>query len=677
MCGEKTAALVFCRACGQQTDTETGACRQCGAVIEAYQITRGGAIPDRDPAATVPGAIFGEGADIPPGAPRRVKRGLKLKLIIPIAAAVAVVGALAALFLTGIVKLPGGGGTSGRSDIQAIVYLKDNQLVFSPLGKPKPFDLTEKLNKDTDYTEDDMTDFMYYVAISDSGNRIIYPDQIKDGDSGCKLFFRNPNKAKDTATQIDSDIREYYVNPELTRMVYSKGDKDKLYLYDFKEKATQISGKSDDVYHIYVNEAVTTVVYSNGDNDLTVLTGKALDKTAQTIKKTDRGFLEHYSEDLSEIWYLKNEKLYYYKVGQEKPAEIDKNVIGVVAKYESGAIYYAKAGGEDVNLYTAFVNDDKKAADASLTEPDESDFNAYEDYWNAFYEYEDKLYRDELREELKRSTFTAPVYQLYYREKPDKESVLLSENYANSSYYDHSATDSPVLFFNESGGEYEKIKLSELYSVYDAETFASGQSVTGEGALAVGAAVLRDFDEENANYRVNAAGTVIYYLANYDYEEGLGELTKQTISAAGLGKAVLIEDEVSGYYIIGDGAAVYYYKDDTLYVDGIEAGDDVYGLRTIRGSGALAFIQDWDDEDESGDLYYFDGKEAVLVAEEVHNYIAYGENKIAYITEWKAAKGRGELFLYTGKKEPAAVDEDVTGIVPVVQGGYRIIPLTY
>ena len=89
--------------------------------------------------------------------------------------------------------------------------------------------------------------------------------------------------------------------------------------------------------------------------------------------------IEHVSDDLSVIYYEKEEGLYRQSEDEEDPTKISSDICAVQNIYDSGEIYYTKEDTLELNL-SDYVIDDMAEADQALTEPEYPDYPDYSDY---------------------------------------------------------------------------------------------------------------------------------------------------------------------------------------------------------------------------------------------------------------------------------------------------------
>jgi len=662
------AETVFCSNCGQQSSTEFAFCQNCGASLAA----------DVAPAAETPAAE----------APKKEKKPLPKKAILFGAIGLAVVAVVILL-----IALLSGGGSSA----EYALYVKDNEIVFNDFGKDGGVEISESLYEDEVY-EYMVSDLSYAITVSDDGKSVIYPDRIGYSDDGMNLYVRSLVK-DDEPEKIDSDIYQYSVNDDFTLVTYTKGEDGILYQYDLKKGEKE--KLSSEVSDYYVSDDGKTVVFYTFDGILYTM------KVGEDKEKLDSDvfWINAVRNDCQDIYYEKEGNLYYITPGEDR-TKIASDVDSVIRVYDSGEVYYTTY--ETVSKpYSDFVVDDMASSDATFVEPEWPDYPSWWDYdtdeeydaayeayeqavdeyydaWDIWYEIQNRNY---IREDLEYYTFDQDIYTLHYYDGTD--STTVAENYVSwddnyyYSVYDY-ALDVPMMVYKvRQEGEAVSVKISEIDSVWDVEyEIYEAMSTSADMYIASGA-VSSPIDQTYAlRPLLSDDGSTLYYIDDYDDEDGTGDLYKAEVKA---GKdsvsceAAMYDSDVSVSYlrVLDGGEKILYFKDydgdkGELFVDGESIDYDVYGYADYDAdSGKLIYFTDYSYEKEYGTLKISDLKESVKIEDDVHAYEVLPNGDIIYLYDYSIDYEHGELYLYDGGKEPTKLDEDVTGIIPIYTGSYR------
>jgi len=676
-CGAQVFETIFCPNCGEQTSTEFAFCQKCGASITV----------DTAPApAAEPAAEKKKGPQAPP------KKAILFGGI--------GLAALVVIFLA--VSLFSGGGKDKYG-----LYLKDGEIVYTDYSEKGAMEITSRLSRDGQaYLATSGNDIGQYIAFSEDGKRIFYPDRVDSDSYGITLYYRNINKPNEDAVKIDSDVTSYAINSKGTQVIYVKGSDGILYLHNLTDKEKIASGVVD----FDVAEDCKKIGYLTDENSYYIWrSGKEAVKLAGDIT-----VIEHVTDDLSTIYYLKDGSLYKQTEGSEDKTKIASDISSVVAIYDSGEAYYTKAESAEKNLLD-YVDDDMAAADAGVSEPVypdfpdspaspywwdyetteayeaaqaqyETDYAAYQatcdqlraDYNTANEAYQAKRSRDSLREQLRNATQEHTEYTLYYFNGTEEAVVTdaLADEYSVSICYDKPVAVLPVY----SQSDVRKVKLSEISSAYEVnEQVNEALYSSSEMYLAVGS-TLSEIDQSDAeSYRISSDGSTVYFLDDIS-DDGYGDLYKLAIADGKAGKPEIYDSDVSSQAIFfSDDKLVYYknvnhedYKGD-LFIDGEEIDYDVRLWDIYHLGDAVLYYTDWNFDKSYGTLKMYTKGTKTKVADDVHDFVITGDNDILYLYDYSTNYSTGTLYLYNSGK-PKKIDDDVTALIPVstneIRGGY-------
>jgi hypothetical protein len=547
----------------------------------------------------------------------------------------------------------------GSSEEEHLLYLKDDELNMTGLNKIEPFQLTDGLYD----SSGDSGYYLYtYIQFSDDGKYMFYPESMSeydDMDLYC-LNLKADNASKSSTVKIVTGVTDYKISTDGTRVFLHKNDK--LYFHNLKEKVKIDS----DVYEFHINGDGTQLLYITNEDDLYIHDMKS----GESVKIDSNACLEHVTEDLAKIYYLKKDVLYFKETGKDK-VKVDSDVSGVISVFDSGGLYYVTSTDETVPL-SDYVNDDM-TSDAVMTEPDYDDYtgtdsygystfdsDAYYEAWDAYYE---KQERDALREALKYNTYTLTKSSLYYFD--GKEPVKVADDY--NTYMTVGLDKAMLVYSKYESADMPTFNLSEITS-YDDVQSALDMALTSSDSIfiAVGGKETALDVKSADNFRFNKAGTALYYLENAS--DDLYDLYFLAISGDTAGAPELYDEEVSfDYYIMSDSEAVVYFKDvdnennsGDLYINKNYIDTDVccYYMRPIAGDKVnLLYMVDFDNDDYIGTLKRYDGKKPVKIAEDVRDYVTNDKGMIAYLTNFDTDDFVGDAYLCNGSK-PKLIDEE-------------------
>ncbi|PKM63032.1 MAG: hypothetical protein CVU97_02425 [Firmicutes bacterium HGW-Firmicutes-21] len=657
-CGSAVARTDTCQNCGRGTDRAFAFCQYCGAQKAADA-----------PAAETVTINYNE-----------VRPKRKVPKIAIISTAIVLVTALVAtVIFTGLF--------SGSSSVpMSLLYVKDNQISYTSLKTIKPVEVTERLYSSGQISTVTARSLGNYIFISEDGKRIFYPDRTVENSGGIALYYKNLRANDPEGIKIDSEIKYYLINKKADRVFYIKGSENNLYINNLTDKEKIDS----DVYSFYINENGSKIVYSNKEGSIYIKDGS---KDKEKIDSDSN--IVYASEDLNKLYYLKDKSLYIKKAGKEKE-KIASDVMGVVKIYESGEIYYIKYDEEQLKL-SDIVDDDMKAADENIKEPvqpkypSSSDFVTWDEYYAArdeYYELNDiyqneyniyiqKLRRDNLRELLPQETVSIMYRTLYYYN--NKESVVVTEN-----LYTHFGCNSDkavIIYKTQRKSEYAKIKMSTNPSFYEVQSLASqSYSSASDEVYAAVKAKSSVIEQENGNdFRINNSATAIYFMEYYDNEQSYGDLMEVKISNDSLEKAVKYDSDVFRYVFIKDSDTFYYFKDvkdyvGDLYMNKAKIDWDVFigKVSYIDSTDTILYYTDYSRVEYSGTLKMYKGKEAIKIADDVHDFYAVSDKCIAFLTDYNTDSSKGDVYLYNGSKNKVKIDEDVMVIIPAYKSNKRV-----
>lgn len=676
-CGTQIFEVVFCPNCGEQTSSEYAFCQKCGASI-----------------AEPPSA---------PAEPTQKKKAVPKKALLfggIGVAAVAVIAFVAAL-------LAGGGKQSNYA-----LYLKDKEIVYTNFSDKGPMEISSRLLNGSSVSSSDLayyrSDIGSYVALNDKGTRIFYPDRIDSGSDGVTLYYRNLKKPEEDPVKIDSDVTRYAINSDGSQVVYLKGRDGILYLHDLTDKNKIASGVS----FFVVSEDFKKIGYFKDENSwYTMRIGKDPEKLAGDISS-----VQHVSDDLSTLYFVRDGSLYKQVEGSEDREKIVTDFSRIISIYDSGEIYYTKSHSSEKRLID-YVNDDLAASDAALTEPAYPDYPNYPEYpywWDydtveaydaavaqyerAYAEYEatyDRLYqeyydayerywakesRDYLREGLQNATIDTTEYTLYYFD--GKEETVVTDALVDD-WSVTAASERPVatvLIYNES--DMQKVKLSEIDYLDEVRSQVYTSLYSSSEAYVAAGSSLSVIDQTDAySFTVASDGSAVYFLDDVS-ADNYGDLYKITVKNGQAGKPEMLDSDVSIFFMeLSSEDELFYYKNidfdawkGDLCVNGVEIDYDVRPYWVSHFNDALLYYTDWSDDHAYGTLKMSKNGTKTKIADDVHDFDLTGSGDILYLYDYSTNHYTGTLYSYN-KGNPKKIDDDVVALIPVadrpiIRGGY-------
>ncbi len=589
------------------------------------------------------------------------------------------------------------------------LYIKDKEVYYTDLSDDyEPWQITTDLYDYSGESENKLFaslgySYGQYTYMTQDGSMLFYPDKLTEDSDGFNLYYRYVEDPESDHFKIDSSIRSYHVNDDASLVTYLKdsGDSYDLYQYSVDEDSKdKIASSVDDMY---VSEDGSKIIYITSENGVYIKTEDDKEKLASDISE-----LVSVNGDLDKIYYIKDSALYEQEVGEDR-VKIADEVIGAVV-YESGKMFYLKEGSVELTL-GSYIEDDMKATDDAMVEPvyptypDVDDYYGnngydwdaydaaidkynqdYDAYWDAYYEYEDKLDRDELRNELNGEKLDYSSNRLYFYDGENE--TCITEAYGDESIWSSDYSfESPVMIYKTYDfNSVKKVKMSEIENSYTIEyDIIKAISSSGKYHIAI-EGDSQAIEHNNINsFEINDDGTKIYYVVlpeNTDTDTDsadsepnyTGELFCITIED---GELVGPESYDTDVYCYGNGFAendvFFYYKE---YNKSKECGDlycnknlvdydvTLYYLAYDKDADTLAYINDANTESGIGTLkIYVDGK-ATKIADDVfvRGFDITPDGDVIYLADFSKTYYKGTLYKWSDG-EKVKIDDDVSSIV--------------
>lgn len=452
--------------------------------------------------------------------PKKSKKKLLAILLgagIPIIAILVVV---AILFSSTLISV-----NSSKNAPNSILYIKDDEMFYTPISKIKPNCITDNFYGDADDNSSYAYQNLNRSVISNDGNKLFYLDDIdieKDDEDnvseykGATLYMRNPNKPDKEPKKIASEVINYHINLDCTVVTYTQkdGDEKKLYQYDLnKDEKDKLDDSVSDIYVskdskiVYFTqekkkEVLKTSDYYDDDDDYQEDEYETEYKYNLYVKKSgedkvkiadDINNIEYISDDFKTIYFKKDDNLYKSNEDGDKEKILSK-INSILQIYDSGKIYFFRESNKKSD-YLSFVNDDLKAKDDALADierpeapdyPWSSDYDDYDEWEKAYEAYEkkyeryeallDKYYkrldeleekeeRDKIREELKENYYCS-IYELCFFD--GKDIKVITDEYERRNVISDKE-ESPIIVYNIlNTKKIKKVKFSDYANSYDA-----------------------------------------------------------------------------------------------------------------------------------------------------------------------------------------------------------------
>lgn len=534
----------------------------------------------------------------------------------------------------------------------------------------------------------------YYIAISDDGTRIFYPDQAQTGAYGPPLYTRLVSEPADKAVLIDDEVAQYQVSSDGKTVTYIKGSDYGLYQSDLEKK---------------IRIAADVAVFTGSPDGQTVFYS---DSTGVMYQWTSEGGSKQITENSDVImgigiekmavYYMQDGALYEYVAGSGGAKQIATGAQEVVWITADGEVYYT-VDGSDGKTMMDFVEDDV-TANGGITQPAEpeapeapssSDYKDEEAYrkaleqyakdWEAYneamgeweqamsdyYDYQDSMETARwAMEELESASASDLMTDLYYYD--GTTATLVAEHVSTDNWQgtfslmsreENSRTYEPRGFITQwdlsSAG---KIPLSDVLTAYEEESYYEISQVVQDklkenmdsGLMGIVVQGTCTFGTEGmVPVAFSWDGSLAYVLENtengsslcrYPIEDGkLG--TRETFAIDAYPVAMLKDGHLVYSKTRGDGNQV------DVYVSGTEITDTIipYGTtqEAVQGTSEnLAYFSSWDSETESGTLRVWENGGATTVASGVRSFQMREDGSVLYLYNFDETTGTGTLGLY-------------------------------
>ena len=332
----------------------------------------------------------------------------------------------------------------------------------------------------------------------------------------------------------------------------------------------------------------------------------------------------------SRLYYTDSEYSLYFRNKNNTPEKVDNEVQLIGASPDLSSVYYIKDG----TLYRKKQNENKEKITAGIN--------------NVI-----KLYDSG---------------ELYYTKETDSGGDTINQLY----YYD-GASETKL----GAGQEFlyamalspERPALAYMVDVQDDKNAEYRFAVKGA-------------DSEiniSKSFRIpvlNLAGTILYYVDDYNETRRTGDLWRADVADDGLKQATQLYEDVYSYSLTTKGAVLYYSELNRaetaaeLYLDGKLIDTDVLidSEVEITDSGNILYYTDYNSSRDRGTLKISEKGKPILIADDVSLFTPLEGKKTTYLVI-EGTSSSGDLLRYDGSKDKKQIDSDVILALPVCVAG--------
>lgn len=540
----------------------------------------------------------------------------------------------------------------GGETTRAIVYSKGNELYCYDL-KGEPVLISDNLSSGGSAT------YSYVgngITVAEDGKSVYFIDNVAaDGTFSFSYYMAGKNSEPD---HISDNVADYGISYEGDGAVYvvpdETGRTGTLYGYSRKDNKSYeiaqniaIGGTDYDISAdgrnvIYVTEENNSLALNissiNGDNSEIVDTDVA--QYLVTTKGDNLYYIKAVANDDGTSSYT----LYNYDMKKDSAELIDENVIAVTLSGEENALIYYKNNGNMIKALD-IVNDDGDDSEAVKALRAEIADYEFKDIASSVYRYENgekTLVNDTvftavpMDDEGKYIAYTVP-------QKLDEIRVNLSE----------------ITNVNEISALYYMQAMQADCDTYIYEFEGFNDYVVFENPY------IYSFSSSGNNAQVAC-------LTNYDENTNSGQLILSTLSSNGIVSYSELENDVESYQFLGDGARIVYLRDiqpdgsGTLtYIESNvpdEISDSAYYYEAATDYYRRVFYLDnYDSSTYGGTFHIYQQADDTVIDDNVYMFAYRNNNNALYMKDYDVTTGTGDLYYLDGKNS-VLVDEDVSSI---------------
>lgn len=647
--------MAVCTKCNRVLEEGARFCDNCGFAITDAAYCANCGLPVEKGLSFCPncGINIGDGAP----KPKAALKNLRKKLLVIVSILLAIVCVFNAVtFISRKIS----------SNNKYIAYIKDGEAHYMNTKKAKTHILTDCAFSNKKNT-DNILQYIYAgcTTITNNNKMVFYPEEVHNYENGgFTLNCRYLNKPKKEPVKVASNVSGYRVSSKGDIVYYlSHG---MLWQTDLKEHFHI----DNDVKTFFVSSDGSKIIYTNHNGDL------YYKKKNGTKERLDSNATIGYAfTNLRTFYYLKDGTL-YKKSEKSDRQKVDSGVTFVIPVSDTGKFYYTKQNDIILKL-SDFVYDNLMASDLRMERPAEpsypyswnfSDYDSYKaayklyetkyyEYEEAYAEYRNKIKRDNIRKELEEETYTIEGSSLYYYD--GKSSTFITDSisgFVNTVIY-----KSGIIYKIINNKNIGTVKISEISSINGIYNYIE-YNIYENAELRV---CIEKTESVLGNYysaSINESNTGI------SYKDKENNLYSAKISGNSLGKAELIDSDVTLFEYLHNDLLLYFKKNDiqkdygytgNLYVDKKIIDYNVYTHNiSYSKDGSFTYLIDWDNTGKgSGTLKKYNGNEVKHIADNVRLSYTPDASTTIYITTNNSKGKSQELYLYKGDKSEYVDDK--------------------
>lgn len=528
-------------------------------------------------------------------------------------------------------------GDANRIYDTGVVFVKDNNMYVYNLEN-EPYLAAENISDGGQYS-------YYFTAwgttFSEDGSVLYYPNAIGE-DGRFDLYCRDT--AGGEGTLISSDVMDYQISGDGQKAVYLKQTDGvaQLYCYSNAEEFLVDENIPTDTESYAISKDGSYIAYLKQEESGVNLYVKGAQEDAQAQLLTENVAIFSMAQETNTLYYVTTlgdgYGAYAYTYGEE-PQCIMENVTYMEVMGNGKDVLLMAQDKEKVIPYADFIEDDMAEEDAALTDTEGE-------------AYEAKLARDEIRQAMENGEGIAPIMQDCYIYTNGQitlaaEGVLSTVSVANDRPY-------AACFIMESNS---KVNLSEITSLEEAEFAYYMSLIYGEQSVIVvnaGGTVstLEGTAIDPSTMLLSSDGTVGAY---YETDLNTGEISLKTGKLTDSFDTTIEQVENAGF--LGRTTKLGYYRDyesgvGTVGVVGWDTEEKagVSGVHFCEDSEAVYCIGDIDGTTGNGSLYLLESDGETVLDTDVFSFQYKGNGKLVYFKNYDLTTGQGDLYYYNGKE---------------------------
>lgn len=514
-----------------------------------------------------------------------------------------------------------GAGAKNQKEFSKVFYFKDGSLMMKDVKniKEKPIEITDSLVKSG---QENLYPSYQSVATSENEKYIVFAEDY-DGEVFDLYFAKTMDPVK--KTKVDSKVESYKLLNDGS-ILYKK--KESLYYYTGESEEARKFGKNVEDYGM--DEAQKTIYWSEIQNDeeryyLQDLAGK---KEKVSLGKGIDWFIA--AKDFSYFYILKGDDLYAVNPAGEKE-KIAKGVnLLSGCNEDTGDVLYTKEKTIEIP-YSDFVKGNV------------DDTERWK--WNI----------------LQSETYSYDQTSLWIYD--GKQEHCISENMKEWQFVNLSEDGNYMLFLEGPAAKEVSVDFSASFDEIG-NRVESAMTQQEKLVFCNGAERIAEYEGLSCRRaQINTESGKLYLQE--DVEENEEAVIYET-NISGTGAGVLQEyDTGSLQFVTKDGT--YYIKDYSdnsgdLYFNGKRIITDVFTVNAVGKNGKFCYSQDYDSNDGSKSVAFWDGDEQIKIADDVMRGWFMENGTAILLTDYSQSSEEGNLVYFDGK-QLNTLDTDVSSII--------------